>query len=65
MSTQVVVAVVSAVVALAHKDTRPRIFAQPAVNALGGHGLDGSNPLPINLAIVKGLAMANWENGPH
>src|SRR4029077_13220983 len=42
-----------------HRGARPRMIAQPAVNAPDGFVLDGSDPSPVAWAIVKGLAMAD------
>jgi len=42
-----------------HRGAGPRIIAQPAVSAPDGFVLDGSDPSPVALAIVKGLAMAD------
>ena len=42
-----------------HRGARPRMIAQPAVNAPGGFVLDGSDPSPVARAIVEGLAIAD------
>ena len=42
-----------------HRGAGPRMIAQPAVSAPDGFALDGSDPSPVALAIVKGLAMAD------
>ena len=42
-----------------HRGTGPRMIAQPAVSALDGFVLDGSDRSPVERAIVKGLAMAD------